>query len=117
MTEQTASNVPQIRFKGFEEEWEENTLGTLGRVSMNKRVFKHQTSETGDVPFFKIGTFGKEPDSFISRKLFDEYKNKFPYPLKGDLLISASGSIGRIVEYSGKDEYFQDSNKIGRAHV
>jgi len=83
---------------------------------MNKRVFKHQTSETGDVPFYKIGTFGKEPDSFISRKLFDEYKSKFPYPLEGDLLISASGSIGRIVEYSGKDEYFQDSNIVWLQH-
>ena len=105
MAEQKVSKVPQIRFKGFGGDWEEKTLRALGRVAMNKRVFKHQTSETGDVPFFKIGTFGKEPDSFISRKLFDEYKSKFPYPLKGDLLISASGSIGRIVEYSGKDEY------------
>ncbi|MDX8130407.1 restriction endonuclease subunit S [Methylomonas sp. OY6] len=116
MKEQTASKVPQIRFKGFGEEWEEKTLGALGRVAMNKRVFKHQTSETGDVPFYKIGTFGKEPDSFISRKLFDEYKSKFPYPLEGDLLISASGSIGRIVEYSGKDEYFQDSNIVWLQH-
>ena len=116
MTAQTDNNVPQIRFKGFDEEWVEKTLGALGRVAMNKRVFKYQTSETGDVPFFKIGTFGKEPDSFISRKLFDEYKSKFPYPLKGDLLISASGSIGRIVEYSGKEEYFQDSNIVWLQH-
>jgi type I restriction enzyme S subunit len=116
MKEQTASKVPQIRFKGFEGEWEEKTLGALGRVAMNKRVFKHQTSETGDIPFYKIGTFGKKPDSFISRKLFEEYKSKFPYPNKEDLLISASGSIGRIVEYSGKDEYFQDSNIVWLQH-
>lgn len=116
MAEQKVSKVPQIRFKGFGGDWEEKTLRALGRVAMNKRVFKHQTSETGDVPFFKIGTFGKEPDSFISRKLFDEYKSKFPYPLKGDLLISASGSIGRIVEYSGKDEYFQDTNIVWLQH-
>ena len=30
MVEQTASKVPQIRFKGFEEEWEEKTLGDFG---------------------------------------------------------------------------------------
>lgn len=116
MTAETASKVPQVRFKGFDREWEEKSLGALGRVAMNKRVFKHQTSETGDVPFYKIGTFGKEPDSFISRKLFDEYKAKFPYPHKGDLLISAAGSIGRIVEYGGKDEYFQDSNIVWLQH-
>jgi type I restriction enzyme S subunit len=116
MSEQTASKVPQIRFKGCEGAWEEKTLGALGRVEMNKRVFKHQTSGTGEIPFYKIGTFGKEPDSFISRKLFDEYKSRFPYPRKGDLLISAAGSIGRIVEYSGKDEYFQDSNIVWVRH-
>jgi type I restriction enzyme, S subunit len=116
MTEQTSSQAPRIRFKGFDEEWSKKTLGALGHVAMNKRVFKHQTSEIGDVPFFKIGTFGKEPDSFISRKLFDEYRGKYPYPLKGDLLISAAGSIGRIVEYSGKKEYFQDSNIVWLQH-
>src|SRR5688572_12492373 len=116
MKEQTASKTPQIRFKGFEGEWDEKTLGALGRVAMNKRVFKHQTSETGEVPFYKIGTFGKEPDSFISRRLFNEYKSNFAYPRKGDLLISASGSIGRIVEYSGEDEYFQDSNIVWLQH-
>lgn len=116
MAEQAASKVPQVRFKGFEGAWEEKKLGSLGYVAMNKRVFKNQTSETGEIPFYKIGTFGKEPDSFISQKLFNEYKSKFPYPDKGDLLISASGSIGRIVEYSGKDEYFQDSNIVWLQH-
>jgi type I restriction enzyme S subunit len=116
MAEPINSKVPKIRFKGFVGEWEKKTLGDLGRVTMNKRVFKHQTSEKGDVPFYKIGTFGKEPDSFISRKLFTEYKSKFSYPREGDLLISASGSIGRIVEYGGKDEYFQDSNIVWLQH-
>ena len=64
---------------------------------MCRRIFKEQTSETGDIPFYKIGTFGAEPDAFISRELFEEYKSKYPYPQKGDILISASGSIGRTV--------------------
>ena len=55
-------------------------------------------------------------DSFISRKLFEEYKSKYPYPNKGDILISASGSIGRTVEFTGKDEYFQDSNIVWLNH-
>jgi type I restriction enzyme S subunit len=97
-------NMPAIRFKGFSEEWEDKKLGDLGSVLMNKRIFKDQTSEDGDVPFYKIGTFGREPDAYIPRDLFEEYKKKYPYPIKGDLLISASGSIGKIVEYAGKDE-------------
>lgn len=108
--------APEIRFKGFEGAWEMLKLGDVGSVLMNKRIFKYQTSEVGDVPFYKIGTFGREPNSFISRELFEEYKKKYPYPEKGDLLISASGSIGKVVEYTGKDEYFQDSNIIWLQH-
>mgnify|MGYP003831075405 FL=1 len=88
----------------------------MASVSMNRRIFKEQTTESGDVPFFKIGTFGGTPDAYISRELFEEYRAKYPYPKVGDILISASGSIGRTVEYSGKDEYFQDSNIVWLNH-
>lgn len=73
---------------------------------------KHQTSENGDVPFFKIGTFGAAPDAFIDRKLYEEYKSKYSFPKKGDILISAAGTIGRAVIFDGKDAYFQDSNIV-----
>lgn len=96
--------------------WEQCKLGELGSVAMNKRIFKEQTSESGDVPFYKIGTFGGVADAFISRELFEEYKAKYPYPQKGDILISASGSIGRTIEFSGQDEYFQDSNIVWLDH-
>lgn len=96
--------------------WEQRKLGDVGSVSMCRRIFKEQTSEDGDIPFYKIGTFGAEPDSFISKELFDEYKKKYPYPKKGDILISASGSIGRTVEFTGKNEYFQDSNIVWLNH-
>ena len=96
--------------------WEQRKLGEIGSVSMCRRIFKEQTSETGDIPFYKIGTFGAEPDAFISRELFEEYKSKYPYPQKGDILISASGSIGRTVEFAGNNEYFQDSNIVWLNH-
>lgn len=83
---------------------------------MNKRIFKEETTDAGDIPFYKIGTFGGEPDAFISRELFEEYKSKYPYPKIGDILISASGSIGRTVVYEGADEYFQDSNIVWLNH-
>lgn len=96
--------------------WEQCKLGDLGSVAMNKRIFKEQTSESGDIPFYKIGTFGATADAFISRELFETYKKKYPYPKIVDLLISASGSIGRVVEYKGNDEYFQDSNIVWLKH-
>ena len=116
MFPQNGSSYPEIRFKGFTDPWEQRKLGEIGSVSMCRRIFKEQTSETGDIPFYKIGTFGVEPDAFISRELFEEYKSKYPYPKKGDILISASGSIGRTVEFAGNDEYFQDSNIVWLSH-
>lgn len=83
---------------------------------MCKRIFKDQTSADGEIPFYKIGTFGGKPDAFISRELFEEYKNKFQYPKVGDMLISASGTIGRTVEYTGEEAYFQDSNIVWFQH-
>ena len=88
------------------------TLGEIGKICMCKRIFKEQTSDKGDIPFYKIGTFGKEADAFISHEIFDEYKSKFAYPKKGDILISTSGTIGKIVVFDGKPAYFQDSNIV-----
>ncbi|HEZ0827615.1 TPA: restriction endonuclease subunit S [Neisseria meningitidis] len=88
------------------------TLGEVGEVRMCKRILKDQTSSFGDVPFYKIGTFGKNPNSYISRKLFEEYKEKYHYPRLGEVLISASGTIGRTVIFDGQDAYFQDSNIV-----
>ncbi|MGL2882474.1 restriction endonuclease subunit S, partial [Helicobacter pylori] len=79
---------------------------------MCKRVMKHQTTRYGEIPFYKIGTFGNTTDAFISKKLFLEYKTKYSFPKKGDILISASGTIGRAVIYDGRPAYFQDSNIV-----
>ena len=116
MFPQNGSNVPEIRFRGFTDPWEQRKLGEVGSVSMCRRIFKEQTSESGDIPFYKIGTFGGQPDAYISRELFAEYKARYPYPKEGDILLSASGSIGRTVEFSGKNEYFQDSNIVWLSH-
>ena len=96
--------------------WEQRKLGEIGSVAMCHRIFKYQTTESGDIPFFKIGSFGGTPDAFISKDLFESFKVKYPYPEKGDVLISASGSIGRTVVFTGKDEYFQDSNIVWLKH-
>ncbi len=92
--------------------WQRVRLGDVGKPCMCKRVMKHQTTPYGEIPFYKIGTFGNTADAFISKKLFLEYKTKYSFPKKGDILISASGTIGRAVIYDGKPAYFQDSNIV-----
>lgn len=84
----------------------------IGNVSMCKRIMKNQTSDIGDIPFYKIGTFGKDADAYISNQLYEEYRSRFSYPKKGDVLLSASGTIGRAIIFDGKPAYFQDSNIV-----
>ena len=107
---------PSYRFVGYTEPWEEKKLGNLGSVEMCRRIFKEETSAEFEIPFFKIGTFGGEADTYITREKFEEYKTKFAYPQRGDLLLSASGSIGRVVEYDGDEAYYQDSNIVWLNH-
>ena len=84
---------------------------------MCKRIFKSQTKESGEIPFYKIGTFGQTPDAFIPRSIFEEYKAKYSYPTLGVILLSAAGTIGRRVKYKGEDAYYQDSNIIWLNHI
>ena len=96
--------------RSYKIQWKK--MGEIGTVKMCKRIMKHQTSSSGDVPFYKIGTFGKEADAYISREFYEDYKRKFSFPSKGTILISAAGTIGRCVIYDGEDAYFQDSNIV-----
>jgi type I restriction enzyme, S subunit len=105
-------NAPELRFPEFKEQWVGLSLGEVGLVSMCKRIFSEETTSSGDVPFYKIGTFGRQADSYIPTELFERYKSQYPYPNIGDILISAAGTIGRLVIFDGHPSYFQDSNIV-----
>jgi len=111
---------PKVRFKRDDgssyPDLVDKKLGDIGTVLMCKRVFREQTDSTGDVPFYKIGTFGGVPDAFISRELYEELKTKYSFPKKGNVLLSAAGTIGRTVRYDGEDAFFQDSNIVWLDH-
>ena len=79
---------------------------------MCKRILKSQTNEFSGIPFYKISTFGGTPTVYIDEKVYLEYKEKYSYPKKGDILISAAGTIGKTVIFDGEDSYFQDSNIV-----
>ena len=97
-------------------EYPKMKLGNIGQVRMCKRILKSQTNNVKGIPFYKIGTFGKKPDAYISEEIFREYKSKYFYPRKGDILISCSGTIGRTVIFDGEPAYFQDSNIVWLEH-
>lgn len=109
-----SARVPKLRFEEFREsgEWEEKVLGQIGEVLMCKRIFAEETNENSGIPFYKIGTLGGKPDAFISKELFNEYKSKYNYPRKGEILITCSGTIGKCLPFNGEDSYYQDSNIV-----
>ncbi len=111
---QRGQTVPDYRFSEFKElgMWTEKTLGDIGDVCMCKRIMKNETNINYSIPFYKIGTFGQKADSYITEERFNEYKAKYSYPQKGDILFSAAGTIGRYVEFDGEPAYFQDSNIV-----
>lgn len=92
--------------------WDTIKLGEIGKICMCKRIMKHETNESGGIPFYKIGTFGGKADSYISQDLYENYKAKYPYPKQGQILISAAGTLGKSIIFNGEDSYFQDSNIV-----
>ena len=110
--EQKTLNVPNLRFPEFEGEWKKCKLGDACNVFMCKRILATQTNTEGGVPFYKIRTIGGTPDAYISKELFDDYKTKYNYPHKGEVMITCAGTVGKCVIYDGKDAYYQDSNIV-----
>ena len=71
-----------------------------------------QTNTENGVPFYKIGTIGGKADAYISKELFDEYKTKYSFPRKGEVMITCAGTVGKCIIYNGEDSYYQDSNIV-----
>ena len=111
-TQKIPEGYKQTEVGVIPEDWKATILGDIAEVRMCKRILAGQTKKTGTIPFFKIGTFGSQPDAYIPDFLYREYKTKYSFPNKGDILISAAGTLGKTVIYDGKPAYFQDSNIV-----
>lgn len=105
-------NVPHLRFPEFTGEWKKVRLGDNCNIQMCKRIMAAQTNTEGGVPFYKIGTIGGKADAYISKDLFNEYKVKYSFPHKGEVMITCAGTVGKCIIYNGEDSYYQDSNIV-----
>ncbi len=102
----------KVLLTNIKDDWQRKTLGDIGKVCMCKRILKNETNNIEGVPFFKISTYGGVADAYISKSQFEEYKRLYSYPKKGEILISAAGTIGKTVIFDGRPSYFQDSNIV-----
>ncbi|MFT5706023.1 MAG: type I restriction enzyme S subunit [Oceanospirillaceae bacterium] len=111
-------NVPEIRFKGFSCEWDENNLGELIDVGSAARVHKEQWTQEG-VPFFRTSDVvsfykgKKNKEVFISHELYQELSEKIGKVTSGDLLITGGGTIGIPYLVTNEDPlYFKDADLL-----
>ncbi len=94
-------------------------LGTLAEVGSSKRIFEKEYVNEG-VPFYRtkeIVELSKgnriTTELFIARDRYDKIRDEYGVPQKGDLLISAVGTIGVIWIVDGKNDfYFKDGNLL-----
>ena len=100
-------------------EWEIVTLENIADVTSSRRIFQNEYVDTG-IPFYRTKEIvelnqGKEIslELFISTERYIELKKKNDIPKKGDLLISAVGTLGVIwVIPDDREFYFKDGNLI-----
>ena len=110
---------PKIRFKGFNNDWEQRKLGDLMEVTSVKRIHQSDWTDSG-VRFLRARDIVAESKNeevseplFISQEQYDEYSALSGKVKIGDLLVTGVGTIG-IPMLINSDEplYFKDGNII-----
>ena len=105
MFPQDGEKVPQIRFEGFTEDWEQRKLGEL--VGIYDGV--HQTPDYQDsgIMFLSVENIVTlKSEKYIAEEAFErDYK---VYPEKGDILMTRIGDVGttNVVETAEKVAFY-----------
>ena len=98
-----------------EKNWKVYKMEQLCEVGSSKRIYQNDQSLTG-IPFLRISelvnrmdTGSKDCDLFIPEELFEKFKKQGLVPARGDILLTARGTLGRCYIIQDDDEfYFQD---------
>ncbi|MGN6400887.1 MAG: restriction endonuclease subunit S [Flavisolibacter sp.] len=104
---------------GHSIEWANKKMQDVCEITSSKRIFQSDYIIEG-IPFYRTKEVkelseGKQIsiELFISKKKYEEIKDRFGIPQKGDILVSAVGTIG--VSYIISDDkpfYFKDGNLV-----
>lgn len=119
MFPKNSENIPKIRFKGFNNAWEQCKLGELMNVTSVKRIHQSDWTDSG-VRFLRARDIvssakNEEPDEYlyISKEKYEEYSELSGKVDVSDLLVTGVGTIG--VPYlirNFEPLYFKDGNII-----
>ncbi|MEH6745791.1 MAG: restriction endonuclease subunit S [Maribacter arcticus] len=91
-------------------------IGKVAKVMSSKRIFAKEYVSEG-IPFYRSKEVGElcrgeevKTELFISKSRYDEIKEKFNVPEKGDMLLTAVGSIGNTWIVDDRKFYYKDGN-------
>ena len=102
-------NVPEIRFEGFTEDWEQRKLSDVSEkvcVGFVGTCEKFYTDKSG-VPMYRTGnlnglTLSQEDMKYVTQEF--HIKNQKSQLKKGDILIARHGDSGKAVVYDLSEE-------------
>jgi len=84
------ANIPQLRFPGFSDEWEERPLKDVSTFFNGKAYKQAELLSSGKYPVLRVGNFFTNNSWYYSNLELDENK----YCDNGDLLYAWSASFG-----------------------
>ena len=110
------SKLNQI-FSQRSDRWVEKKLEELGTLTSSKRIYKNEYVAEG-IPFYRskeVKELAHNRDIslelFITTQRYAEIKERFGIPNKGDILLTAVGTIGEMYVVGENEEfYFKDGN-------
>lgn len=110
---------PELRFKGFTDDWEQRKLGEIMNVTSVKRIHQSDWTYSG-VRFLRardiVAAYKNEKSSdylYISQDKYEEYSSLCGKVNKGDLLVTGVGTIGVPMLINDENPlYFKDGNII-----
>ena len=115
-TTTTAADTP---YEKLPKGWAWCKLGDIFDIKSSKRVLQSDWKDEG-VPFYRAREIVKlsekrltDNDLFISKDLYMELKSTYGVPQKGDVLVSAVGTIGKsYVVKEGDVFYYKDASVL-----
>ena len=118
MFPQNGSKVPEIRFKGFTDEWEQCKFGEITELKSASRVHKDEWTSNG-VPFYRSSDVmaainGTENEkAFISEELYEKLSKVSGKLEEGDILVTGGGSVGNpYIVPDNKPLYTKDADLL-----
>ena len=110
MFPKNGEKVPELRFAGFADDWEQRKLGDLAEIKDSARIPNIKWQKEG-VPYLRSSDLSSEhikDGLFLSLADYIKYDKITGSPKKGDLIFASGGDIGlAIYKYDSLPIYVQ----------